>query len=490
MTRRLTIAGLGPAGLDLLPPKTRQALESAPRLILRTARHPAATELRQAGCAFQSLDEEYESAATFETLYRRLADRVLAAADEGDVAYAVPGHPLMGEESVRLLLEAARRSGIAVTVLPAPGFVDAVGAALATAGEIPELREWQVVDACTLDRVWWETGRPALIYQLDDGAAASRVKLALAEEYPDGFEVWLVRHAGEPGGEEVRRLPLFELDRPESGDFDHLCTLYVPPLSREHRRARFDDFVEVIARLRGPGGCPWDREQTHASLKRYLLEECYEALEAIDQDDPDRLCDELGDVMLQVLLHAQIADEAGVYDIRDVIDRIVEKLIRRHPHVFADVRVSGSEDVTRNWEAIKQAERPDRQSVLDGVPRDLPALMKALEVSKRVARVGFEWARLDDVFAKLDEELGELKAELPGRDPARLEAEIGDLLFTVVNIARWLKIDPEEALRRMLVRFDTRFRSVERQSEALGRPLAGMGIKDLDQLWENAKEAY
>lgn len=487
MTPDITLTGLGPAGLDLLPQANLRLLESAPNLILRTGRHPAADELRASGVGFRTLDGLYEEAGSFEELYPRLAREVLETAATGPVVYAVPGHPLFGEESVRLVLEEAAERGLSVRVVPAPGFVDVVAPALVRAGEVLDLVEWQVADGALLERVWWDRSRPALVFQVDDLAAASRVKLALLEEYPEDWEVCLVRRAGEPDGESVLRLPAYQLDRPEAGAYDHLTTLYVPALPEERRRPGFREFVDVIAMLRSPEGCPWDREQTYASLKRFVLEEAYEVLEAVDSQDPDRLCDELGDLMLQVLLYSQIASEEGAFDIRDVIARHVEKLVRRHPHVFGDVSVRDADEVKRNWDAIKQEEKPERTSALDGVPRELPALMKALEVSKRAVKVGFEWPDLDAVVEKLDEEVAELKAELPERDPEKLSSEIGDLLFTVVNVARWLKTDPEEALRQMLDRFGARFREMERLAVAEGRPLAGRHITDLDRLWETAK---
>jgi tetrapyrrole methylase family protein/MazG family protein len=489
VTVDITVLGLGPAGLDLLTHASRAALSQSGRLILRTERHPAAAELRDQGVSFESLDALYQQTGSFADLYPRLAGRVLQAAAEGPVTYAVPGHPLLGEESVRLVLQRAAEADKSVRVLPALSFADVVAPALAAAGEQPDLTEWQVADGAALDRVWWDPSRPALVFQVDDSAAASRVKLALSAEYPEDWSVCVVRRAGDPAGEEVRRLPLFELDRPAAGEYDHLSTVYVPPLPPERRRPDFQRFVDVVAQLRAPDGCPWDREQTHASLKRYLLEEGYEVLEAIDSEDPEKLSEELGDLMLQVLMHAQIAREAGYFDLRDVIGTIVEKLVRRHPHVFGDLSVEDADEVLRNWDAIKQQEKPERTSVLDGVPRELPALMKALEVSKRVVRVGFEWPKLDDVLAKLDEEVAELRAELPHGGRERLRDEIGDLLFTVVNVARWLKVDPEEALRQMVERFSRRFRDVERMAAAEGRALTDMGITELDRLWEQAKAA-
>jgi len=484
----ITIVGLGPAGLSLVSLQSVAALEAATTLILRTERHPAARELRERGVSFTTLDELYTRSRSFESLYPKLAEAVLAATKSGPVVYAVPGHPLLGEESVRLLLIQAREAGLSVRLLPAMSFVDVVASALVTAGEAPDLTQWQVADAAVTNRVWWDTEHPTLVFQVDDAVAASRVKLALLEEYPEEFCVVIIRRAGDPEGESVQRVPLYQMDRPEAGEYDHLSTLYVPPLPKDSRRPGFRQFVDVIARLRGPDGCPWDREQTYRSLRRFVLEEAYEVLEAIDSEDPEKLSEELGDLMLQVLLLSQIGAEEGTFDIRDVMAAIVEKLIRRHPHVFGDVTVQGTEDVLRNWEAIKREEKPERTSVLDGVPRELPALMKALEVSKRVVRVGFEWPTFQAVLDKLDEEVAELKAELPGRDRERLTGELGDLLFTVVNVARWLKVDPEEALRGMIDRFGSRFREVERLAAADGRPITELGIEELDRLWEQAKE--
>jgi tetrapyrrole methylase family protein/MazG family protein len=375
-------------------------------------------------------------------------------------------------------------------VLSAPSFVDVVAPALATAPDgpgAPNLVEWQVADGAALEVVWWDPTRPTLVFQVDDGPTASRVKLALLEEYPEEWVVYVVRRAGDPTGETVTRTPLYALDRPAAGAYDHLTSLYLPPLEPAQRRPDFRTFEEVIARLRSPEGCPWDREQTYVSLKRFVLEEAYEVLEAVDADDPDQLCDELGDLLLQVLLYSQIAREMGDFEIRDVIGGITEKMIRRHPHVFGDVEVADSAEVLRNWEAIKREEKSERRSVLDGVPKELPALLKALEVSKRVVKVGFEWPALPDVLAKLDEEVGELKAELDARNPERLSAELGDLLFTVVNVARWLKVDPEEALRQMVARFERRFREVERLAEAAGTPVSELGIETLERLWQQAK---
>ena len=264
----------------------------------------------------------------------------------------------------------------------------------------------------------------------------------------------------------------------------------VDPKSRpatEKPRVTFQEFVALIARLRGPDGCPWDREQTFASLKRFMIEEAYEAVEAVDSNSRERLCDELGDVLIQVVLNAQLAAEEGSFTITDVIEGVTAKLVRRHPHVFGDVTVADSAEVLRNWEAIKRTEKPERTSILDGVPRDLPALMKAMEVSRRAVKVGFEWPSLDEVFAKLHEEIAELQAALPSADRNAIAGEIGDLLFTTVNIARFLQVDPEDALRTMVARFSERFRHMERDVARTGRRLTDLSPEEWDRLWEAAK---
>jgi tetrapyrrole methylase family protein/MazG family protein len=251
-----------------------------------------------------------------------------------------------------------------------------------------------------------------------------------------------------------------------------------------------------MARLRAPDGCPWDREQTHASLRRYFIEETYEVIEAIDAEDPDLLCEELGDALLQVVFHAQLAGEEGVFSIDDVVSQICLKLVRRHPHVFGDLSVADSDEVLKNWEQIKRAEKADsaekrRDSILDGIPKGLPALMQAMEISKRVVRVGFEWKQFADVWAKFEEESAELRTELnaPNPDPKAILSELGDLMFTLVQIARWQKIDPEEALREMLKRFTRRFRHIEASAKAQSRSLSAMTLEEMDSLWEEAKRA-
>lgn len=254
----------------------------------------------------------------------------------------------------------------------------------------------------------------------------------------------------------------------------------------------FEKLVDIMSRLRSEDGCPWDREQTHQTLKKYLIEESYEVIDAIDSNDMDELRGELGDLMLQVLFHAQIAKENGLFDINDVLEGINSKLLRRHPHVFGEAEVASAEEVLHRWEEIKRGEKgyEDRTSVLDGVPNTLPALSRAMEISKRAAKTGFEWPNIEAVMEKVEEEIAELKEELAEDDKQRTADEIGDLLFTIVNVARWKGIDPEDALRRMTKRFAERFRKIEKSASDSGRPLKEMSIHEMDDIWEKAKQGF
>ena len=252
----------------------------------------------------------------------------------------------------------------------------------------------------------------------------------------------------------------------------------------------FAELVEIMARLRGEGGCPWDREQTHESIKPYLIEETYEVLEAIDDQDLAKLCEELGDLVLQVVFHAQMAEEAEAFSIADVLASINDKLRRRHPHVFGDVKAETAQEVLFNWEQIKQAERRREKgeaSLLDGVPRELPALLRAHRLQEKAARVGFDWAEAQEVLRKVEEELAELRVAMQAQGTDRMESEMGDLLFALVNLSRFIAVNPEEALRKTIARFIARFRFIEEELVRRGRSLKQASLQEMDALWADAK---
>lgn len=446
--RSLTIIGLGPGDASLLTREAIDTLAAAGEVWLRTARHTTVAGL-PAGPRYESFDEIYDRGASFEAVYGEIVARVweLAARPEGAV-YAVPGHPLFGEATTVGLLGRARTEGADVRIVAGLSFLDVVATAL---GIDPLADGLLLLDALELapGRRMLVPQRPTLIAQVYDRRAASQAKLALLEAYPAEHPVQVV------GGmrDEVRETTLEQLDR-VGGDgagggqkrdsFDHLTTLYVPALPAFEDVRSFEGLRSVVAQLRNPvGGCPWDLEQTHASLKRFLLEEAYEAIDALDEGEPKRLAEELGDLLMQIVLHAQVAEDEGTFVIEDVIASIMQKLVRRHPHVFGDAEVSGAEDVLRNWETLKQDERGGAP-LLDAVPRAMAALAQAQSVQGRAETAGLG-ARHAANAARID--------ELRRRGDADA---FGDALFALVGVARERGIDAEEALRLAVGRFRAR----------------------------------
>lgn len=256
----------------------------------------------------------------------------------------------------------------------------------------------------------------------------------------------------------------------------------------ENEGTKFEKVMEIMRRLRGRGGCPWDAEQSHESLKRYLLEEAYEVIEAIDAKSPKMLREELGDLLLQPVFHAVIAEERGDFSMEEVLETLADKLVSRHPHVFGNQVIKTSHEQLENWERLKQKEKKEeRKSALSGVPPNLPALMKAHKVTEKAARVGFDWSHVDEVFAKVMEELHEFEETMLANDQERMEAELGDLLFAIVNLGRFLSIDPEEALRKTITRFTGRFGHIEETLHGRGVSLKDASLDEMETLWEEAK---
>lgn len=479
----ITIVGLGPGEPIHLTRQAWDVLSRADELYLRTRRHPTIAGL-PTHVALHSFDYVYDTLDSFSDVYERIAAEIvdLGRRPEG-VLYAVPGHPLVGESSVLQILAHARQEHLEVRIVEGLSFVEPVLILL----EIDGLAGLQLADATDLATAHHpplDPDRPALIGQLYGARLASEVKLTLMNGYPDHHPVTLVGAAG-TSKETMVTVPLYELDRDQY--LDHLTTLYVPPLPHI---GGLPAFQETVARLRAPEGCPWDREQTHQSLRDNLLEEAHEVLAALDAKDDDKLCEELGDLLMQIALHAQIATEEGAFRFTDVIGQIDAKLKRRHPHVFGDLEVEGTADVLRNWEKIKNRERATSvrdevpTSRLDGVPGTLPALARAQALGDRAARAGFDWPDLQGVLGKVGEEVTELRAE---QDPEARARELGDLLFSLVNIARWLEVDAESALRGTCQRFVHRYTKMEQEARAQGLDLASLPLEEQDALWERVK---
>jgi len=499
MTTTITILGLGPGRWEDVTLRARACLEQAEReaipVYFRTLIHPTLEPLQKAfpGLDIESFDSYYEESSDFSALYRRIAEQVCALAEQQSIIYAVPGHPHIGESTVQLVLQLAREKGLQPEIIAGLSFIEPVCEAVEldplTSGlQILDATELAALDESELAGKIIPT-QPLMVAQVYNRRLASDLKLALGEFYPDEWPVKLVRAAGVGSEQGVVEMPLYELDRNTLAN--HLSTLYVPPID-ELTALRLPETLRYITyRLRRePDGCPWDRQQTHASLVHYVIEETYEVVEAIEENDMEKLADELGDLLLQVYLHAEIARQEGEFAIGDVFEHVNAKLIRRHPHVFGDVQVSGAGQVVQNWEEIKRQERiaagkdVQRESVLDGVPQAAPALIIAQEYQKRAGKTGFDYHSVERILEKMREELQELQE---ATTPEHQREEMGDLLFMVARLARQLHIDAEEALRQANRKFRKRFQEMERKIRMLGRPFESYSSEEWMNLWKSVK---
>lgn len=472
----LTLAPLSTPGA--VSAAAQAAIRGASRLFLQTDAHPSANWIREAGLPYQSMDDLYAASEDFDVLSAAVAQRLMG---NGDAVYAFPGGRV-GAAQLQAILRAAEEAGMEVQLLPGSGYVDA---ALALCPDLD-------ADACfcccaTALPASLDPALPLCITELDTVLRAGEVKLALSEFYPDSHTVRLcVMDAA--GRYSLRSLPLYALDRQADACFA-ATVLIVPPLPLLSRtRHGVDDLCAVMKRLRAPGGCPWDAEQTHESLRKSLLEESYEVLDALDAQDPEALCEELGDLLLQIVFHAQIEEEKRAFTLRDVTSGIVSKLIYRHPHVFADTRVQNADEVLVNWEQLKKKEKhmSTQAEAIDAVPRALPALMRAAKVQKKAADVGFDWEDALPALQKVYEEADEVRQAM-AEAGTHLDEELGDLLFACVNAVRLLGRDAELTLRAATDKFADRFARMESLMLSENRTFCEMTLPEMDTFWERVK---
>lgn len=501
MSGRITVIGLGPSGPELVTTAALNAIEAHHHQFVRTGRHPSAALMAPTAASFDAL---YETAESLPEVYRGIVESLIAAATaHGDVLYAVPGSPLVAEHTVELLRERCPAAGVDLAVQPALSYLDVAWAAL---GVDPLAAGVRLVDGHRFAAEAAGERGPLLVAQCDSVSVLSDIKLSFDTDEPE--RVTVLWHLGLPE-ERVIDMAWHELDR--FGQADHLTSLWIAELAAPVG-AELVGFHELVRTLREQ--CPWDREQTHHSLTRHLLEETYEVLEAIEALDVEsddgatgdrpsddvtaHLCEELGDLLFQVFFHAVIGAEEGWFTIADVARGIHDKLVSRHPHVFpptsgpgtvvadADgvVRADTSDQVLTNWEQIKQAEKGHR-SLMDGIAGNLPALAYAVKVQRKAASVGFDWTDVHGALPKIGEELIELTEVL--HDEAARREELGDLLFAICNVARHLDVDPEAALRAASAKFRGRFTSVEALVEADGLQLQSLDLAALDGYWDKVK---
>lgn len=474
----VTVVTLGPGDPNLLTLQAAEALRQAKQLVLRTQRHGVSAWLQGQGIAFTSLDELYDQFEDFDELHAAMAQRLWQQAAECPLTYAVMD--ATNDGSV-VALAAAKPVDGQLTCLAGVSMADAYLSALpqeATAS-------LHILPATDCEAAQLDPRTALLITEIDSPVLAGSVKLRLTELYDDEMPVTFfpstVKNHRKP-----QLIPLLELDRQRT--YDHTVAVYLPPAPMQQRqRFCFADLVELLSILRGENGCPWDREQTHQSLRKYLIEEAYEAAAAIDEDDPDHLADELGDVLLQVVFHASVGESYGEFNIGDVTTAICRKMLYRHAHIFGNDHCATAEEVSANWERLKKAEKglTTQGAVLADVSRGLPSLMRAGKVQKKAADVGFDWDSAAEALPKVHEEAQEVKAELDaGRDPAE---ELGDLLFSCVNVARLCGLEAEDLLNRATEKFISRFTAMEKLIISSGKSLKGLTLREMDVYWNQVK---
>ncbi|MHB9939715.1 nucleoside triphosphate pyrophosphohydrolase [Clostridium sporogenes] len=478
----INIIGLGPGSKESITLGTIDSLKTVDKVFLRTEKHPTVEYINKLGITYETFDGEYEVGESFDDVYNSIAKSLIEASKNySDIIYAVPGHPLVAEKSVDILIKLCRQNNIKFKILPAVSFVDALMESLL----LDPVEGLKIIDAFDIKNQVMDKRIGTIITQVYDKFIASEVKLNLMNYYKDDTEIFFVRAAGIEGLEEIRKIPLYELDRQHN--IDHLTSVYIPKVSNNNYD--FMDLLDIMDKLRGEDGCPWDKEQTHTSLKKYLIEESYEVIEAIDNKDVDMLIEELGDVLLQVVFHSQIGKEDGFFEIKDVIQSICDKMINRHPHVFSDLEINNSNEVLENWDKIKSMEQGNKTYTdsIRHIAKTLPALMRADKVQRKAAKVGFDWDNIEDAMKKITEEYKEIEDVYKSKNKVKILEEIGDLLFSVVNVARFLDIDPENALNYSIDKFINRFQYIEDEAISMGRNLDNMSLEEMDELWKEAK---
>ena len=475
----ITVATLSTGDDALLTRQAVEALTQATTRVLRTGRHPVAAWLTERDLPFETLDSLYDRSDDFDAFNFAVVERLLRLAAQSDVLYAVADPAV--DASVAAL-RAQHTASVTLKMLPGVSHADRCLALLDLPAEGYRL---YAAEAFRGARV--SPGEPLLLCELHSQACAGDCKLRLSALLPDDVEIRFFT-ADARGSLSMRSIPMYALDR--QPEYDHLTACFIPAVARTDR-SRFDmeDLVAVMTQLRAPDGCPWDKEQTHETLLTNLLEECYEFIGAVREGDTNHIYDELGDVLLQVVFHAEIARQHGNFDINDVTTAITGKMIERHPHIFGTVRADTSAQVLDNWEAIKRSQRGIRSvsEAMDDISCGLSAAMRAEKVQRKAAKIGFDFPDAISALSKVDEEAREVAACLENsQDP---EMELGDLFFSVVNVCRLCHKNPDIALNVSTQKFIERFRKMEKSIQKAGKSIEHLTLSEMDVYWEAEKQA-
>ncbi|MGM0396547.1 MAG: nucleoside triphosphate pyrophosphohydrolase [Bacillota bacterium] len=480
---RIFVVGLGPGNIDDLTLGAIRRMESGKPNYLRTERHPSVEYMKEIGIEYTAFDKLYDTKESFEKVYESIVSELTSAAKtHGDINYFVPGNPMVAEHTVRMLLE---QDEYKIEIVSGMSFIEPI---LEIAGADP-VEGLKVLDGIGLERSRIDINSHQIFTQVYNSRVMSETKLVLMDILPSEYGVILIHNGGMEEKEIVERIPLHEIDRSEH--IGSLTSLFVPRLDKnEHKLYDFNDIQDIMKRLRGEDGCPWDREQDHLSIRGAILEEAYELVEALEDEDPEHIVEELGDLLLQVVFHAQIGHENGDFNPIQVTSSLANKLITRHPHVFFEKNVDNSKEVVYNWNKIKYANRniTTLSERLRNIPR-LPALLRSYKIQERAADIGFDWDSIEGSSDKISEELAEVleAASIHGPGSLLVESEIGDLLFAAVNLSRFLEVNPEVALGRTIEKFTKRLEEMEYMADRMGIVMEEMTLEEMDSLWDKVK---
>ncbi len=483
---KIIVLGMGPGKEEFLTLKAYRLLKEGKfPIYLRTKIHPTVQFLDKEGISYTSFDSLYEEEEDFDVLYQKIAKCLVEKAkEEQTILYVVPGSPMVAEKTVEELIEYEKEGLLSLEIVSGVSFLDL----MMEKAKIDPSEGILLLDALRMDVMDIDPDQHTFITQVYDQFTASETKLKLLEMYEDAMPITVMRGLGTEE-EQIETVPLYELDR--LSKIDHLTSIYIPKADLLNRNGyHMKDLLTVVAILRGEHGCVWDKEQTHESLLPQIIEETYEYVDAAQKGDIFNMYEELGDILLHVAMNSQIGQEEGLFSIKDVTTEICQKMIRRHPHVFGTVSVKDTEEVLVNWENIKKEEKGNKKEkgLFDGIPDAYPALLKAKKIQKKARSVGFDWDDPEDAVKKLTEEVEEFMEAYQKGSQESMEEELGDILFTLVNVGRFLSIDCETALIYSNNKFIERFYRMEKQIEEDHKKIQDLSLGEMDAYWGKIKK--
>lgn len=479
---KINIIGLGPGSIDQLTYGAIQKIKGDNKKFLRTKVHPTVEYFDDNNIEYISFDDYYEEEDTFDDLYQKIANTLIEKLSEYDeIDYFVPGNPMIAEKTVEILIN---NDNIQTQIISGMSFIEPM---LELIGRDP-INGLKIIDGSDFKKTLLNINMDIIITQTYNNRILGDIKLISSEIYSDDYEIYIVDAAGVEGKEKIEKIPIYMLDRIDY--VGPLTSIFIPRVDQIDKEIfDFNDVVDIMDILRGENGCPWDIEQTHESIRKNVIEEAYELVNAIDNDDYDNIIEELGDVLFQVVFHAKIGSDEGYFDLHEVTTELVRKLKYRHPHIFSENKVVNSEKVVYNWDRMKdsQVNYKSKTEKMENITNSLPQLLKSYKIQKIAKEVGFDWDDVSGPIEKLSEETEELLEAIESNNVANIEEELGDLLFTIVNIARFLDVDPEVSLNKANKKFIERFSLVEKMSLDNNESLEDMNLEKLNKYWNLAK---